>query len=144
LITGEKNSTCNEAGLDRPINSLPPEEKNNYTHPASKGGRPSCDQRGHGSIEGSRNGDKPKEKRRFINIHFSIQVRNHPLPRPDHLPCYFCVTKVTVIFEAFVPEVKKEDETTDDDETANDPSFSRSPFLHIIFLLSGVRDRSSN
>jgi hypothetical protein len=127
--------------LNRPVNSLPPEEKNDHTHPCRKGGRPSGDQRGHGSIKGRRNGDEPKEQRRFINIHFSIQVRNHPLPRPDHLPCDFCVPKIIVIFETFVPEVKKENETTDNDETANDPSFSRSPFLHIIFLLSGVRER---
>jgi len=49
------------------------------------------------------------------------------------------MTNIAMILKASGPEIKKEDETTGEDETCQDPSLSLLPIFHVVFLFNASR-----
>jgi hypothetical protein len=139
LIAGEENSSRNEPRLNRSIDPFSPKKKNDNPDPSRNRRRQSGNQRGHCAIKRSRKCNEPEEKGWFIHIDFSIQVRDPPFSGSNHLPGDFCITNITMILKAPGPEIKKEDETTGEDETPQDPSLSSLPTFHIVFLFNVSR-----
>jgi len=127
----------------RPINPSGPETEDNDATPGrQEGGKPG-DQGRHGSMKGWRAAQSAKKGGEVCHIDFSIIAGDDPVSGPDHLPRYLGISQIAMIFEAFPPEVEKEEEPGGKDEPSYHPSLSPLTFTHAFsfhLLRLGITD----